>query len=71
MDVDMDRLKAEVAAQGIALTDDDLAAIGEILAASRAGLARARPLLGDEPDVLCGFIPPGLLPEGAPPHDDG
>ncbi len=53
-----DQLRAELARQGIAVDDDDLAAVVKIVEASRAGLERARSAVGGGPPVPHGFVPP-------------
>ena len=65
-----DEIRAELARQGIAVTDDDLAAITKIVAANRAALARVPADAVDEPEVSYGFLPPPP-PDPSPPAGDG
>ncbi|HLJ58859.1 MAG TPA: hypothetical protein VKZ50_03920 [bacterium] len=62
-----DQIRAELARQGIAADEDDLAVIVKIVAANRAGLERARAAVRGDPEVPHGFVPPAP-PGDAAPH---
>jgi hypothetical protein len=56
-------IRAELARQGVAVSDDDLAAIVSIVTANRAALGAAlaamrRIAAGSESEVAHGFLPP-------------
>jgi|GEM_PF-2429618 len=53
-----DEIRAELARQGITVTDDDLAMITTIVAANRAALARVPAGAVEDPEVSHGFLPP-------------
>ena len=55
-----------LARQGIAIGEDDLAAIVKMVETNRAGLARALAAVFGEPDVPQGFIPPAPPAAAAP-----
>jgi hypothetical protein len=63
-------VEADLIRQGFAPTDEDVRAVAKIVAGARAGLAKARLRAGAEPEVPCGFLPPGLAAQG-PPDDPG
>jgi hypothetical protein len=62
-----DQIRADLARQGIAADDDDLAVIVKIVDANRVGLERARAAVGGDPEVPYGFVPPAP-PGDAAPH---
>jgi hypothetical protein len=64
-----DQIRAELARQGIAVTDDDLAMIATIVAANRAALARVPAGAVEDPEVSHGFLPPA--PPAEPPAVPG
>ena len=62
-------IRAELARQAVAVSDDDLAAIANIVTANRTALGAAlaavrRTAAGDEPGAAHGFLPPA--PPDAP-----
>lgn len=65
-----DQIRAELARQGIAVTDDDLAMIATIVAANRAALARVPAGAVEDPEVSHGFLPPAPAEPPAVPGDD-
>lgn len=65
-----DQIRAELARLGIAVTDDDLAAIAKIVAANRAALARVPADAVEDPEVSHGFLPPPPPSEPSAPAGD-
>ncbi len=61
-------IRAELARQGVAITDDDLDVIVKIVTTNRAALAKAQAAVTDEPDVPQGFVPPAPPVDDATPH---
>ncbi len=61
-----DEIRAELARRGIAVDDDDLAAIVQSVAAHREGLERAREAVPGDPAVPHGFVPPAPADDAAP-----
>jgi hypothetical protein len=64
-------IRAELARQGIVVSDDDLAAIVSMVTANRAALVAALATVravgdGGEPEAAHGFLPPA--PADAPPR---
>ncbi len=66
----LEQVRGELARQGIAVGDDDLAVIVEIVEAGRAGLDRARACVAGGPPVPHGFVPPAP-PAGEPAPSGG
>ena len=58
MPVDRDWLRTEAARLGLALSEEDLAAIGDALEKTRAGLAAARRNSPEWDDPPVEFLPP-------------
>jgi hypothetical protein len=63
-----DEIRAELARQGIAVGEDDIADIVKIVAANRAGLERARTAVSRDPEVPHGFVLPAPPAVERPPH---
>jgi len=59
-------IRAALARQGIAVGEDDLAAIVKMVETNRVALARALAAVSGEPDVPQGFIPPAPRVDAAP-----
>lgn len=61
--MDLERLRAEAARQGLTLlTDEDLLAIGRMVEESRRALAAARPAEAEGVEPPLWLVPPGSPP---------
>jgi hypothetical protein len=65
MHVERDWIRAQAAFHGIAISDEDVEAIREILQTTKEALGRVRPPAPRWPEPPCGFLPPGFLPDEA------